>query len=215
MDCAENPLSQLSAYDGELPIIATNRGKWFGGKADDSGRLDHLFDATRFEAVEMVDIELETARGKKWIINEFRENNVELIISFHEFEETPKQTVLNAIIEDCAKYGDIAKVAAFAENQTDTLQMLGAINQATRKGINVAGISMGEIGSHTRVIGPLYGSKLGYAPLKSDTSEYAPGQISLHELKSLIEKVEEGGKDVNAITELEGNSAIPQFSQTD
>lgn len=216
MDSADEPITQLSDYDGSLPIIATNRTKWFGGEANDSGRLDHLFAASQFNSVKLVDIELETARGKEWILNEFRENDVQIIISHHDFEETPEQTILDAIIDQCAQYGDIAKVATFPQDHTDALRLLQAINTATEKGIPVAGISMGEIGSHTRVVGPIYGSKLGYAPLASDTSEYAPGQIPLRKLASLIEMIQEDGKNTTMNDDLNENPPAQQgFIQSD
>jgi 3-dehydroquinate dehydratase-1 len=187
MDSADDPLTQLSAYDGDLPIIATNRGQWFGGKAHDSGRLDTLFEAAKSDAVRLVDIELETARGTSWVLEEFRKEDVDLIISFHEFDGTPDVPTLGAIFEDCAEYGDVAKVATYANERADALRMLQAVNDATEDGLRVAGISMGEIGRHTRAVAPVYGSKLGYAPLESDESEYAPGQIPIDELASLIE----------------------------
>lgn len=186
MDSAEDPITQLSEYDGELPIIATNRGQWFGGEAHDTGRLDTLFEAAKFDAVQMVDIELETARGTSWVLEAFQKEDVGLIISFHEFDSTPDLPTLKAIFEDCARYGDIAKVATYANDHTDALNMIQAVNDATKNGLRVAGISMGEIGRHTRAVAPLYGSKLGYAPLKSDKSEYAPGQIPIDELAFLI-----------------------------
>ncbi|RLM48541.1 type I 3-dehydroquinate dehydratase, partial [Halobellus sp. Atlit-31R] len=145
----------------------------FGGKASDTGRLDDLFSASRYDAVEFVDIELETVRAKEWLAHEFRENDVQLIISHHDFDETPDREVLDAIIEQCAEFGDVAKVAVYPQNQRDTLTLLEAVNDATNRGIDVAGISMGELGSHTRVIGHLYGSKLGYAPLLADDNDYA------------------------------------------
>ena len=221
MDSAETPITQISEYDGKLPIIATNRAKWFGGSADDTGRLDHLFAAAQFDAVELVDIEVETIRGMKWILNDFRENGVRIITSFHGFEGTPEQETLDEIIEECAKYGDIAKVATFAEDHADVLRMLNAINTATSKGIRVAGLSMGEIGSHTRVVGPLYGATLGYAPLKSDTNEYAPGQIPLRELDSLINRTRDAGEDadtidelVDTVDELEEELSVPLYGQS-
>lgn len=186
MDKAEDPLEQLSAYDGELSIIATNRAQWFGGQARDTGRLDRLFAASEFDAVKMVDIELETARGSGWVIPNFRTNDVEIVISFHAFEDTPDRETLLAIFEQCSQYGDVAKVATYAEEYADALRMLNAVHTMTTNGKRVAGISMGELGSHTRVVAPLYGSKLGYAPLESDTSDYAPGQIPIHELAAMI-----------------------------
>jgi len=191
MDKASDPISQLEEYRGELSIIATNRAQWFGGQAPDTGRLDRLFAASEFDAVEMVDIELETARGSDWVIPEFRENDVEIIISHHAFEDTPDEETLLAIFEQCAHYGDIGKVATFAEEYGDALPMLNAVYKATQKGQRVAGILMGPIGSHSRVVAPFYGSALGYAPLESDDEQYAPGQISIHELAAMIERLHE------------------------
>lgn len=195
MDSAEDPLEQLSRYDGSLPIIATNRTKSFGGEATDDGRLDRLSAASEFDCVKLVDIELETARGMQWALDDFRRNDARLIISHHDFDDTPSQDVLDAIVEQCWQYGDVAKVATYPQDEGDALRLLKAIHTATEKGIDVAGIAMDEIGSHTRVVGPLYGSKLGYAPLATDKNEYAPGQIPLHRLASLIEAMSPGADD--------------------
>jgi len=211
MDKATDPVEQIAAYDGELPLIATNRTRWFGGKATDSGRLDDLFAASRFDAVEFVDIELEIARGKEWIVHEFRENDVQLIISHHDFEETPDRDILDAIIAQCAEYGDIAKVATFPQSNADALTLLDAVNTATQRGIDVAGISMGEIGSHTRAIAHLYGSKLGYAPLEGDDNDYAPGQIPLEKLRTLVDATKNANASEHLIDVLEAEEvAVPQ-----
>ncbi|MFB6091412.1 MAG: type I 3-dehydroquinate dehydratase [Haloquadratum sp.] len=208
IDQARNPIEQLEAYDGELPILATNRNQWFGGKAEDTGRLDTLFAASRFDAVELVDVELETARAKEWILEEFRENDVQLVISHHDFEATPDQEVLSAIIDQCADYGDVAKVATYPQDLSDTLSLLSALHDATQAGIDAAGIAMGEIGSHTRVVGHIYGSKLGYAPLPSDDSEYAPGQIPLGTLAALVEATKVDGTAIERIDAVD-DGAVP------
>ena len=195
MDKADEPIAQLEAYNGELPVLATNRNQWFGGKARDAGRLDTLFSASRFDSVAYVDLELETVRAKDWIAGEFRDNDVDLIVSHHDFDATPDREVLTAIIEQCADYGDIAKVATFPNDRSDTLTLLGALYEATRAGIDAAGIAMGAVGSHTRVIGHVYGSKLGYAPLHDDDSEYAPGQLPLGTLAALVESTRIDGED--------------------
>lgn len=209
MDKADNPIEQLESYDGELPIVATNRNQWFGGKARDTGRLDTLFAASRFESVAYVDIELETARAKEWILEEFRGNDVRLIISHHDFDATPDREVLAAIIDQCAHYGDIAKVATYPTDLSDTLVLLGALHEATQKGIDAAGIAMGEIGSHTRAIGHIYGSKLGYAPLLDDDDEYAPGQIPLGKLRALIEATRVDGTSLERIDAIEDDVTVP------
>lgn len=210
MDSADDPLTQLAEYDGELSIIATNRGQWFGGQAHDSGRLDTLFEAAKFDAVRIVDIELETARGTSWVLEAFQKEDVDLIISFHEFDSTPDLPTLKAIFEDCARYGDIAKVATYANERRDALRMLQAINDATTDGLRVAGISMGELGRHTRAVAPLYGSKLGYAPMKSDKSEYAPGQIPIDELASLIKTLRVNEEGMMQALGLDHDSTVPR-----
>lgn len=206
MDKADDPLEQLDDYDGQLPLIATNRTRWFGGQAPDTGRLDRLSAASRSEHVEVVDVELETARGMEWVLDELRDNAVDCIVSHHTFEDTPEREVLDAIFRQCGEYGDIAKVATFPRKHTDVLRLLRSINVATKKGIDVAGISMGRIGSHSRAVAPIYGSRLGYAPLADDESEYAPGQIPLGRLRTLID-------DLTAESEIQSAAAAAEDRQ--
>jgi 3-dehydroquinate dehydratase-1 len=209
MDRAEAPIEQLEAYDGDLPIVATNRNQWFGGKASDTGRLDTLFTASRFNSVAYVDLELETVRAKEWILGEFRGNEIDLIVSHHDFDATPDREILREIFDQCAGYGDIAKVATYPENLSDTLTLLRALHEATEAGIDAAGIAMGETGSHTRIVGHIYGSKLGYAPLPDDDSEYAPGQIPLRALRALVESTRIDGATLERIAALDGDATVP------
>jgi 3-dehydroquinate dehydratase-1 len=52
-------------------------------------------------------------------------------------------------------------------------------------------MAMGEAGRHTRAVAPLYGSKIGYAPV--DPAEAtAPGQYDLATLADLIDRL--GGR---------------------
>ena len=187
MDKAADPIEQLDAYEGELPIVATNRAEWSGGEASEDGRLDRLVTASGFDAVAMADVELETAREQSEVVAAVRENGAEAIVSHHDFDATPAPDALAATFEECSELGDVAKVATFAADYGDALRMLGAVHEATRVGRRVAGIAMGGLGSHTRVVAPFYGSALGYAPVASDTSEYAPGQLPLGQLASMIE----------------------------
>ena len=207
MDSADDPLEQLADYNGSLPILATNRAEWEGGHAEDQGRLDDLLAAAEFDAVELVDLELETARGTEWVVEEFRDQDVDLVVSFHDFEGTPDRETLDAIVEECAEYGDIAKFATQVEDRRDALRILSAIERATRDGPRVAGMGMGELGSHTRVVAPLYGSALGYAPLASDSSEYAPGQLPLRRLNALIQLLEDGRADDELLEVLNAEKA--------
>lgn len=187
MDLADDPLDALDAYDGELPILATNRPTWEGGEAEEEGRLDELLTAARLDAVEAVDLELRTARESPALPEDFRAAGADVVVSSHDFERTPAFEDLWNTVEAAIEHGDVAKVAVHAESTDDTLRLLRVVHEATKAGIPVGGMSMGEVGTHTRVVAPLYGSKLTYAPLAADEFSSAPGQLSLDEVASFLE----------------------------
>ena len=63
LDLAGDPLAQLDGYDGDLPLLVTNRASWEGGEAEGLGRYDALSTAVGHDAVEAVDVELAALRG--------------------------------------------------------------------------------------------------------------------------------------------------------
>lgn len=202
---ADEPLRQLEGYNGSLPIIVTNRAVWDTSQGNDEDRLERLLEAAKFDKVEMVDIELSVVKDQKNDIGDLNQYGVDTIISYYDFEKTPEKEDLEGIIEECAEYGDIAKVAVFAKDPSDSLALLEAVDTTTEEGMEVAGVSMGEVGQHTRVIAPLYGSRIAYAPIDLEKSGYAPGQIVLQEFSSLVSMIEKGGKEVELIDSLKGN----------
>ena len=68
------------------------------------------------------------------------------------------------------------------------LDLLAVTRTATREGRRVATMAMGEPGRHSRAVAPLYGSRVGYAPV--DPAEAtAPGQYDLATLAGLVERL--------------------------
>jgi len=211
MDLADDPLTALDAYDGELPILATNRAEWDGGEADDDAtRLDVLETAVEYDAVEAVDIELKTMRdggttgtgqpgvdggtagtGQPGVDGErvaahAREHGANVVVSWHDFEATPGMGELQETLREACEYGDVGKVAVTAQARADVLDLLVATRAATAEGDTVATMAMGEPGRHSRAVAPLYGSRIGYAPV--DPAEVtAPGQYDLTTLRKLID----------------------------
>jgi 3-dehydroquinate dehydratase-1 len=49
-------------------------------------------------------------------------------------------------------------------------------------------MAMGEAGRHSRAVAPLYGSKIGYAPVRPENAT-APGQYDLETLRELIDQL--------------------------
>ncbi|WP_222920026.1 type I 3-dehydroquinate dehydratase [Natrinema sp. SYSU A 869] len=191
MDLADEPLAALEDYDGQLPILATNRARWEGGEAEDDGRLEALAEATAFDAVVAIDVELESILGEETdaVLETARDRDVSIVASAHDFEGTPPRKEMVRTLTEAGKYADVAKLAVTAESTAETLALLSATEQLTAHGDAVATMAMGEVGSHTRAVAPVYGSKIGYAPV--DPSEAtAPGQYDLETLAELVARLE-------------------------
>ncbi|WP_423996606.1 type I 3-dehydroquinate dehydratase [Halorubrum trapanicum] len=204
MDLTSDPLAQLAGYDGELPLVVTNRASWEGGEAEGLGRYDALSDAIGYDAVAAVDVELAALRGTHSepaeeshataLRDAAREAGVDVIASVHDFESTPESAALVDLLADAASEGDVGKLATTATAPADALAMIEATHEATAAGHRVATMCMGEPGRHTRAVTPLYGSKIGYAPV-DPANATAPGQYPLATLRELVDGLREGGAD--------------------
>ena len=83
----------------------------------------------------------------------------------------------------------MAKLAVTAEDSDDALDLLAATRAHAAEGRQVATMAMGEAGRHTRAVAPVYGSKIGYAPV-DPVEATAPGQYDLETLRSLVDALQ-------------------------
>lgn len=201
---AENLIEQISNYAGSIPLIVSYR--YLDSESLDEGQnyLDYLLQASRYGCVDKVELELWVVRENEWIIDELRQNEVDIIVSYNNLEETPPKSDLQQIIEECSKFGDIAKVSAFANSRGDCLTLLNCLNSASESGLTVAGYSLGKTGQHTRVISIFYGSKFCYGHITIDEEGKKQGQIELDQLTDLIEMSVHGGDHVELMDILRG-----------
>jgi 3-dehydroquinate dehydratase-1 len=198
MDLATDPLDQLAGYAGDLPVLVTNRVAWEGGEAaDDAARLEALDAALDYDAVEAVDVELDALRGERphdagRVVERARAVGASVVVSAHDFERTPDRPALGNLLDAACEHGDVGKVATTADTLADGLDLLRVTRAATRDGQRVATMAMGEAGQHTRAVAPVYGSKIGYAPV--DPAEAtAPGQYDLATLRTLVDDLRSEG----------------------
>ncbi|MFB6205527.1 MAG: type I 3-dehydroquinate dehydratase [Haloglomus sp.] len=201
MDMAEDPLDALDRYDGELPLLATNRPTWEGGETAEEGRLATLRAAAEYDAVAAIDLELAAITGEgaptdavdpedgPAAVRHAREHDARVVASTHDFEATPPRDELERLLRAASEHGDVAKLAVTATDLDDALRVLGATRAATSDGLTVATMAMGEAGSHTRVVAPVYGSRIGYAPVDSARAT-APGQYDLATLRELVDALQ-------------------------
>ncbi|MEA1985503.1 MAG: type I 3-dehydroquinate dehydratase [Euryarchaeota archaeon] len=178
---ARQIISQLRQAT-HLPCIATNRlqndgGQWAGTEED---RITLL--AEVIPLVDAVDIELSTDRDRReQLVRNAREHNTTVIISSHEFSHTPSQKQMKDILNNSFEAGaDIAKLAVMPQCLQDVLDLLQVTLDATGP---VSTISMGTMGSHTRIIAPCYGSVLTYGAVDQSV---APGQLRVDQLRQAM-----------------------------
>lgn len=189
MDLATTPRDAIRNYAGSLPVIATNRIESEGGEAADStDRYATLSYALEQTAVTAIDIELsalEESTHAQELADTARETDTTVIVSSHDFTETPSKQELEAKLNASFHWGDVAKLSVTANEFGDVLTLLNITWAYASNNYPIATMSMGEIGRHSRVLTPLYGSKIGYAPISTGGAT-APGQFELAELRNLI-----------------------------
>lgn len=197
MDLAADPLDALAAYDGQLPLLVTNRPGWEGGETTPDGRLDALHEAVAHDAVAAVDLEVATLRDRPTGTNETtveellaraRATETTVVASVHDFQGTPTQSALDQLLRAACRAGDVGKLAVTAHDPGEALRVLRATHRAAERGDPVATMAMGQAGAHTRAVAPAYGSRIGYAPIDPDEAT-APGQFELTTLRELVERL--------------------------
>jgi 3-dehydroquinate dehydratase I len=159
----------------DKPIIVTVRPAWEGGafKGSDSERVGILNQL--MPMADYIDVELR-AKNIDELIALTEGSEAHTIVSYHDFEKTPPVKEMIDILARCHEKGDIAKLAVMPRDLQDVLNLLEATHRAKRP---VCTIAMGEIGAHSRIIAPLYGSLLTYGYVKKPV---APGQMRVDKI---------------------------------
>ena len=160
----------------DFPMIATNRIDSEGGsfKGSEEERINILYECASL--VDYVDIELQSNDEN---IKKIHDTGVKTIVSYHDFEKTPGLDEIIYIVEKEQELGDIGKVAFMPQNLEDTLTILAVLSHCK----DTIAISMGDLGSYTRVMASKFDSPITFA---AGTDVTAPGQIDIETMKALL-----------------------------
>jgi len=180
-------LKNLRKILNEIPLIFTCRIDLEGGlkKIAQKKRLILITAAIESGNIDIVDIEL--CNEKEFIqtiLMASKTNNVKLILSHHNFKETPSEPFIYAKLVEAQTAGaDISKLAAMPQNYGDVLTLLSATHKARNEAVHIpiVTMSMGSEGAVTRLAGGLFGSDITFAV---GLQESAPGQIPIKDLKN-------------------------------
>jgi 3-dehydroquinate dehydratase-1 len=175
----------LRAAAGDTPIIFTRRSIKEGGEPIAIGDEDvvRLYDAVGASGlVDFLDFEMNNDAGQvKSVRESARRHGTRVILSYHNFGYTPGLDFLvQRFLEAERLGGDVAKVAVMPRDRADVLTLFAATSQAQAKArIPLISMSMGPLGSVTRMIGGVFGSALSFAVGEGSS---APGQIPIADL---------------------------------
>ncbi len=165
------------------PVIATNRlagqgGRWQGSEEERRRLLQEAMDL----GADFLDVEL--AADAAWRQDLWdRRGQAKIILSWHDFAGTPETPRLEAVMNEMlAAAADVLKVVTMARQPEDNLRVLSLIPRARAQGREIIAFCMGPQGKWSRVVAPLLGSYLTFAPFTKQGAS-ASGQLTVNELK--------------------------------
>jgi len=172
--------------------IESDRGK-NAIRIDDETRIKYYLKAIEQDA-SLIDFELSSIKINKnfyKLIEEAHRKNVGVIISYHNFQETPKPQVLfDKIDEENSYNADVLKIATMVKNLEDIITIDNVTfiaRQKFRKPMMTMG--MGQIGKLSRISAVAFGSDIIFAHLGKKS---APGQLSFSQAKKIIDYLYKG-----------------------
>ena len=198
-------LRRMADVVDATPLLLTCRTAAEGGRArlDDSGYgallcsvLDELAGWEPGRRPSAIDVEVQ--RGCLPQVSEQAHGlGIDVVASFHDFEATPVDDVLEEVLVRMADEGaDLAKIAVWPTGADDVARLLGVCARATAApgkgtglGLPVAAMSMGALGAVSRVA-PVFGSALTFAVVpdeQGETQASAPGQLPIQDVRRCLE----------------------------
>ena len=201
-------LGEVIAADGAdaaAPLLLTCRTAAEGGgtRLDDTAYaallrsvLDGLADWAPERRPAAIDVEVQ--RGcLPQVCQQAHALEIDVVASFHDFEATPSDEVLEEVLARMAREGaDLAKIAVWPASADDVARLLGMCARATADagegadlGVPVAAMSMGALGAVSRVA-PGFGSALTFAVVPDEQGQAwasAPGQLPIQDVRRCLE----------------------------
>ena len=173
---------------GKRPVIFTCRAERGGGEKTSIGveGVVALYAAVAdSRLVEFIDFDVDNTPVQLRAVREAtRRNDVRLILSYHNLSYTPGHDDLVDRFLEAERLGaDVAMVQVMPRDRADVLRLLAATAAADDKTrIPLISMSLGPLGSVSRMVGGLFGSWLSFAVGESAS---APGQIPIGDLVAI------------------------------
>jgi len=170
------------------PLLFTHRPDWEGGEFEgpEDERIEPLFEAIKAKAA-FVDFELNGgSRYRNQLLDTMEGSDTKMIISCHDFQETPSTDRLNDLLKEQIDSGaHIGKIVTVAHDPFDVLRVLNLLEEAAKHDFPLCAFCMGETGRISRLTTLFFGGFMTYGAL-NETQATAPGQLSVTVMRDLF-----------------------------
>ncbi|SDI48446.1 type I 3-dehydroquinate dehydratase [Natribacillus halophilus] len=171
------------------PLLFTRRSEAEGGQATPLAEKEvvNLYEAViKNKAVQGIDIELsQREKDIRHLQGQAQEKGIDVVLSYHNFMETPPSEVLKEKINNAVDLGaDVAKIAVMPQSKADVLKLLQVTEEMSREiPLPLISMAMGGDGMISRLAGGIFGSALTFA---SGSQSSAPGQLPLADVEQVL-----------------------------
>ena len=163
-------------------IVCTLRPKTEGGKFEGSEkeRISIIKLISEYNPY-LLDVEYNTLKKNKELVKYLKSTKTKLLVSWHDFKKTPKNTELQNKIKQMSKFSCNVKIVSTAKSTDDSTRMLGLYSKKGKN--NLISFAMGDAGKISRILCLYLGSPYTYVSLGKAV---APGQFSIDEVNNII-----------------------------
>lgn len=177
----------------DIPLMFTIRSEREGGEPvalSEAEKVNLLKVVCERSAVDFIDYEVLSEKEYVTAIQKVaQKHGKKLVLSYHNFLETPATKELLAIGKEMDDYGaNFVKLAVMPQSKEDVYRLLELTWRLDKKVSGaVITMSMGELGIFSRAIGWAYGSVLTFAV---GVEASAPGQVPIEQLRKSIQSLQ-------------------------
>jgi 3-dehydroquinate dehydratase-1 len=174
--------TQVAQVFGSHPnLIATCRPDTMGIEAQQQLLLTAIESGAAY-----IDIEVEApSTFKKAMVEAAHAKGCRVIVSYHNYVETPNRATLHGTINQMVADGaDIVKIATLAHTSADAARILSLYEDPIKP---LVALAMGEAGRVTRIAIPLLGAPFTFAAPQGAAT--APGQLTDTEMETIYKIV--------------------------
>ena len=128
----------------------------------------------------LLDIEFNALRKNKNLSRYIKNTGTKILVSWHDFKQTPDISVLKKKLLQMKKFSNNVKVVTMAKSTNDASRVLSLYSNVD---VKLIAFSMGNYGRISRLLCLLLGSPYTYVSLGKAIAE---GQFSVDEVKSIF-----------------------------